>query len=263
MICVVGSRKCSEYGRTITRTIARALAQQGITILSGLAEGIDGAAHTGCLDTDGTTIAALAGGVDTIFPTIHTRLYRDILEKGWIISRNRPGAETLRGYFPARNEMMVALCQGVLVVEGTPRSGTSITANVALEMGRELMAVPGNIDSAAATLPNMLLREGAAVVAAARDVMDTMGWAETESPKQYSTYTAPTTRVAQAPVTAPEPLNDHEKKLVVLLQNGPLGVDALEYHSGMPYQELITHLTFLELRGIIKQLPGPVYTLGD
>ena len=169
---VIGSRRPSEYGRTVAYGMGRGLGAAGVPVVSGLALGIDAIAHRGCLDGGGRTIAVLACGVDVPYPRTNRALYERIRESGAIVSEMPPGSPPRRWLFPARNRIMAALGRLTVVVEAAERSGTLITADFAAELGRDVAAVPGRVTSDAAAGTNGLLRNGAALVTGAQDVLD-------------------------------------------------------------------------------------------
>jgi DNA processing protein len=174
-IAVVGARACSSYGRSVARTLARDLASSGLVVVSGMARGIDGDAHRGALEGGGPTVAVLGCGVDRDYPAAHAELARRIVEAGLIVSEYEPGIEPAPWRFPARNRIIAGLCRATLVVEARERSGALITADFALEEGREVLAVPGEITSSLSGGTNALLRLGATPVTCLEDVLEAYG----------------------------------------------------------------------------------------
>jgi len=174
-IALVGARACSSYGRSVTRSLARDLAAAGLVVVSGMARGIDGEAHRGALDAGGVTVAVLGCGVDRDYPAAHSELARRICESGLVISEYEPGVEPAPWRFPARNRIIAGLCRATVVVEARERSGALITADFALEEGREVLAVPGEITSSLSAGTNALLRLGATPVTCAADVLEVFG----------------------------------------------------------------------------------------
>ena len=174
LVCVtiVGSRNCPDYCRKFANELAYDLTKSGVVIISGMALGIDGAAHTGALDAGGVTVAALAGGVDVIYPYAHKNLYNDITESGAIISERPPTEVGRRGYYQERNRLLVGLSNGVVIAAGSNKSGTSITARWAISEGRDLFAVPGKPGDNDAELPNALIKDSAKLVTSAEDVIE-------------------------------------------------------------------------------------------
>jgi DNA processing protein len=174
-VAVVGARACSAYGRSVARALSRELAAAGLVVVSGMARGIDGEAHRGALESGGITVAVLGCGIDRDYPAAHAELARRICERGLIVSEYEPGIEPAPWRFPARNRIIAGLCSATLVVEARERSGALITADFALEEGRDVLAVPGEITSALSAGTNALLRLGATPVTCAADVLETFG----------------------------------------------------------------------------------------
>ena len=174
-VAVVGARSCSAYGRSVARTLGRELGAAGLVVVSGMARGIDGEVHRGVLDAGGMTVAVLGCGIDRDYPAAHAELARRICERGLIVSEYEPGVEPAPWRFPARNRIIAGLCGATLVVEARERSGALITADFALEEGREVLAVPGEITSALSAGTNALLRLGATPVTGVGDVLESFG----------------------------------------------------------------------------------------
>ncbi len=174
-VAIVGARACSSYGRSVTRSLARELAAAGLVVVSGMARGIDGEAHRGALDAGGRTIAVLGCGIDRDYPAAHAELARRICETGQLVSEYEPGVEPAPWRFPARNRIIAGLCSATVVVEARERSGALITADFALEEGREVLAVPGEITSSLSAGTNALLKLGATPVTTALDVLELYG----------------------------------------------------------------------------------------
>lgn len=174
-VAVVGARSCSAYGRSVARSLARELAAAGLVVVSGMARGIDGEAHRGALEAGGLTVAVLGCGVDRDYPAAHAELARRICERGLVVSEYEAGVEPAPWRFPARNRIIAGLCHATLVVEARERSGALITADFALEEGREVLAAPGEITSSLSAGTNALLRLGATPVTCAADVLEVFG----------------------------------------------------------------------------------------
>jgi len=174
-IALVGARACSSYGRSVTRLLARDLAAAGLVVVSGMARGIDREAHRGALDAGGVTVAVLGCGVDRDYPAAHSELARRICETGLVVSEYEPGVEPSPWRFPARNRIIAGLCRATVVIEARERSGALITADFALDEGREVLAVPGEITSSLSAGTNALLRLGATPVTCAADVLEVFG----------------------------------------------------------------------------------------
>jgi DNA processing protein len=171
-VAVVGARACSSYGRSVARSLGRDLAAAGLVVTSGMARGVDGEAHRGALEAGGITVAVLGCGIDRDYPAAHAQLARRICERGLVVSEYEPGIEPAPWRFPARNRIIAGLCGATLVVEARERSGALITADFALEEGRDVLAVPGEITSALSSGTNSLLKLGAAPVTSVDDVLE-------------------------------------------------------------------------------------------
>ena len=181
-VAVVGARACSGYGASVARMLGRELATAGLVVVSGLARGVDAEAHRGALDAGGTTVAVLGCGIDRDYPAAHAELARRIAATGLVVSEYAPGVEPAPWRFPARNRIIAGLCRATVVVEARERSGALITGDLALEEGREVFAVPGEIGSALSAGTNALLKLGAAPLTCAADVLDVYGLAPREDP---------------------------------------------------------------------------------
>ncbi len=228
-IAVVGARACSAYGAQVARWLGRELAAAGAVVVSGLARGVDAEAHRGALDAGGRTIAVLGCGIDRDYPSAHAELARQIAELGLVVSEYPPGVEPAPWRFPARNRIVAGLSLATVVVEARERSGALITAEFALEEGREVFAVPGEITAALSAGTNALLRSGATPLLEADDVISAVGL---EAP---------------APVRR-EP--DGAAGLVLsALADGPAGADELSRRTGLPADEVAAALAQLELDG--------------
>jgi DNA processing protein len=174
-VAVVGARACSPYGAQVARMLGRELAAAGLIVVSGLARGVDGQAHRGALETDGHTVAVLGCGIDRDYPAAHAALARSVAERSLIVSEYEPGVEPLAWRFPARNRIIAGLCVATIVVEARERSGALITADFALDEGREVFAVPGEITSSLSAGTNALLRLGATPLTSTGDVLESVG----------------------------------------------------------------------------------------
>jgi DNA processing protein len=245
-LAMVGSRRCSATGMQITRRFAREIAESGFTIISGLARGIDSNAHEGALDVEGNTIAVLGCGIDYIYPPENRKLFGRISEQGAIISEYPPGTRPLPGHFPGRNRIISGLSQGVLVVEAASGSGSLITAEFALEQGREIFAVPGALTAPNSDGVNSLLKQGAHLVTEPQDILNIL------QPGARTTGFNNTLKLL-------ENLTDQEKELVEQLSDEPIQIDDLARKSGLTPMELSAILLQLELQGAVSQLPGMRY----
>jgi DNA processing protein len=246
-LAVVGTRRATRYGRDVTYDISRKLAQQGVTIVSGLAHGVDTAAHTGALDGGGRTIAVLGCGIDTIYPHDNRPLAERILTNGAIISEFPLGTKPLATNFPRRNRVISGLSLGVLVTEAPDQSGALITTTQAADQGRDVFAIPGNIFSAMSHGTNRLIQDGATLVMNERDVLDALDLA----------YTSAQTRVKTERVA---PSTDIERQILNQLDANPIHIDDLVRQSGLPTAQVSSTLTILELKGLAQMVGQMQYS---
>jgi DNA processing protein len=231
-VAIVGARACSSYGRAVARSLARELAAAGVIVVSGMARGVDGEAHRGAIEGGGATVAVLGCGIDRDYPAAHSELARRIVERGLVVSEYEAGVEPAPWRFPARNRIIAGLCQATVVVEARERSGALITADFALEEGREVLAVPGEITSALSVGTNALLRLGATPVTRAADVLEVFGI---------------------APAEAPEPvLGPVARELLSRLGEQPLSADELVRATGIDAAHGAAALMELELAGRVS-----------
>ena len=248
-IGMVGSRAATHYGRSIAHKMASNLARQGFTIISGMALGIDTAAHNGAIAAEGRTIAVLGCGLDIIYPPGNHRLYKDIGSSGAVVSEYPLGTLPDNFRFPARNRIISGLSLGVVVVEAANRSGSLITASHALEQGREVFAVPGRIDSVKSAGTHNLLQQGAKLVHSIDDIVEEFS---TLSPDYNQTN--PTRDNSEQENTAQ--LNQQEFTLLACLDVYPQTIDELVRESGFTTQKTNELLLLLELKGFVDSLPG-------
>ena len=247
-LAVVGTRRASYDGKKAANEFVRTLSENGVCIISGLARGIDTCAHEACLDAGGRTIAVLGNGLKSIYPPENEALARRILDSGGcLISEYRLDQEPSRWTFPARNRIIAGLSEGVLVVEGDRKSGSLITAQLCLEEGRDVFAIPGSIYNYLAEGPNSLIQNGAYMALSPWDILETLRWSTRPNAKQTQNKT-PT-------------LDESEKKIYDLLKTGAMSFDELEAGTGFSAAELNAYLTILTLRSIIIKLPGNLYRL--
>ena len=252
-IAMIGTRAPSDYGRDVARVFAHTLAEAGVLVVSGMASGIDACAARGALDAKNAlcpTAAVLGTGVDVAYPAENRALYAEIVERGAALSEFLPGTQPQPYHFPIRNRIMSGLSHGVVVVEAGERSGTSITAGLALEEGREVFAVPGRVTDAKSLGPNRMIRNGEAkpVLSAADVLTEFPGFAQG----------APDENVHRMALTD---LPSEAQSVVRLLRNGEYSIDELCERLRLPVGALNSILTELHFSGIIKQLPGRVYAL--
>jgi DNA processing protein len=235
-VAIVGARVCSAYGRQIARSVSRDLASAGLVVVSGLARGVDAEAHRGALEAGGITVAVLGCGIDRDYPAANRELARQIAASGLVVSEYAPGVEPAPWRFPARNRIVAGLCSAAVVVEARERSGALITADFALEEGREVFAVPGEITSALSAGSNALLRVGATPLTRAEDVLESFG------------------------LTAPEPVQPDigaaAAAVLERIREGAAGADELARATGLGASELAAVLTELELAGALAEEEG-------
>jgi DNA processing protein len=249
-VSVIGSRNPSHYGLKVTEKICQGLAMRDIAVVSGMATGIDSAAHWGCLRAGGFTVAVLGSGVDVIYPDSNWKLFDHIVEKGAVITEFPLGSPPEAKNFPIRNRIISGLSKGVVVVEASKRSGSLITASLALEQGREVLAVPGSIDSFKSTGTHYLIKQGAKLVENADDIAQELGL--------DSFYPSQTGIGKQRTLPLLEP---DEKRVYEILSHYPLHIDHIARQIGLDAALVASLLTALELKGIAKQLPGKMFVL--
>ena len=227
-VAVVGARACSGYGSSVARSLARELAAAGLVVVSGLARGIDAEAHRGALEAEGTTVAVLGCGIDRDYPAAHAELARRVADSGLIVSEYAPGVEPAPWRFPARTRIVAGLCAATVVVEARERSGALITADLSLEEGREVFAVPGEITSSLSAGTNALLKLGAAPLTGASDVLASFG-------------------------IEPEPAPSERSPLLDLL---PASADEIVRKTGLGADEVARTLVELEIEGSVAVREG-------
>ena len=242
---IIGSRRCTEYGLTISRQFAADLAKNGVTIISGMARGIDSCAHKGALEVSGHTIAILGCGVDVCYPAENRALRDDIMRTGCVLSEYPPGVEPLPHYFPARNRIISGLSQVVVVVEAGKRSGTQITVNQALEQGRDVMAVPGNITGKYSEGTNTLIKQGAGLASSSEDILHVLGKKPVKKASHTNDHIAPEEKLVYD-VLAFDPVD-------------PLSFDEIVIRTKSQPQTIQYILTMLEIKGYVQKLPGMRY----
>ena len=262
-VAVVGTRRASAYGLTHTREIAAELAQTGVCVVSGLALGIDAAAHTGALDGGGRTVAVLGSALDKPYPQENESLMRRILESGGsVVSEYAPGTPPSRYSFLQRNRIIAGMCLGTLVTEGPRRSGALNTATRTLENGREVFALPGNVDSPGAQLPNMLISEGARLVTGAADILSALVIEPKDEPKAAQAAVAPMEAPAEKKPHIPGGLDAPQRAICAALLAGEAEFDALCAVSGLESDELGALLIEMEMDGLVTPLAGTRYAPG-
>jgi DNA processing protein len=236
-VAIVGARSCSPYGAQVARELARELAGAGVVVVSGLARGVDGEAHRGALAAGGLTVAVLGCGIDRDYPRAHADLARRVSENGLVVSEYPPGIEPSPWRFPARNRIVAGLAGATVVVEARRRSGALITADFALELGRDVFAVPGEITSGLSEGTNDLIRQGAIPLLAAADVFEAMG-------------------IEPEPPGPPASVSPEADAVWGVLQDGALTLDEISRTTGVGAAEVAVALTELELAGLVAQADG-------
>ncbi len=245
-VAIVGTRRASAYGRQVAEMLATDLARNGITIVSGLARGIDAFAHESALKAGGRTLGVLACGIDQVYPPEHAKLAARIVEQGALLTETPCGSPPEGGNFPARNRIISGLSLGTIVVEAPATSGALITSDRALEQGREVFAVPGNIFAKTSHGTNDLLKEGATLVTSAQDVLEALNL------KMVTAH-------SEARAVIPE--DPTEAKLFALLSNDPTHIDYLVRESGLPVAQVSSTLALMELKGSVRQIAGMQYVV--
>ena len=248
-VAIVGSRSASDYGRRVTRDLARGLASMGFTIVSGMARGIDGMAHETALTAGGRTIAVLGSGVERAYPPEHDKLYQRISENGAVVSELPLGTRPAAFNFPARNRLISGLALGVVVVEATEKSGSLITASLAVEQGREVFAVPGEVGASRSRGAHRLIRQGAKLVETVDDILEEI------APQLLKGSGA----AGAAPLSLPPHASAEARNIFSLLQEGCLQVDEIIEKSRTAVARVLEILLELELQGYVRQLPGKKY----
>ena len=265
-VAVVGSRNASPYGRYVTERLCRDLAHRGVTVVSGLAHGIDTCAHRGALSGRGRTIAVMGCGIDVIYPQENIKLHGEIICSGAVVTEFPFGTEPDRPNFPARNRIISGLSLGALIIEAGEKSGSLITAKCALEQGREVFAVPGSIDMPGSRGTNKLLRQGAKLVENVEDILEEIlpqlgNRSITPRPQNELRSAVPAGRPAKASVA--ETLTEKESRLLGFITEKPIDADTIINSSGLSAAEVLALLLSLELKGFVLQLPGKLFKLRD
>lgn len=245
-VAVVGSRNATPQGLENARVFSRHLSQSGTVVVSGLATGIDGAAHEGALQGAGSTIAVVGTGLDRVYPKAHFALAHEIAQVGLMLSEYAPGTPPIAGHFPQRNRIIAGLAGGTLLVEAALRSGSLITARLALECGRDVFAIPGSIHSPTSRGCHALIKQGAKLVETAQDILE-----ELRMPGVHA--------VAPIPAGLDEPAEAATHPLLQLMGYDPITLDGLCDRSGLAAAQLNVQLLELELQGQVARLPGQLF----
>lgn len=247
-IAIVGSRRCTPYGLRVAERLGASLARVGLTVVSGLARGIDSAAHRGALRAGGRTLAVLANGLAEVYPPEHDELAREVAGSGALIGEMPMRQGPLAGLFPQRNRIISGLCLGVVVVEATPRSGSLSTARHAMEQNREVFAVPGPVDSLPSQGCHRLIRDGARLVETVDDILEELG------PLARAVTPAPGEPAVRHPGELK--LSDLERSILGRLDDTPTAVDGLIAATGLTASQVLATLSVLEMRRLVRRLPG-------
>jgi DNA processing protein len=247
-LAVIGSRKPTEYGKNVAEKLAQELASRGFTVVSGLARGIDSAAHKGSIRCGGRSIAVLGSGIDVPYPPENRGLMERLTQSGAVVSEFPPGTPPLGGNFPRRNRIISGISMGVVVVEAGVKSGALITANYALEQGKDVFAVPGNISSPESDGTNKLIKDGAKVVTTADDIVE-------ELAPQLKGF------IRKAREKEAVSVSGDEQALCAIMGREPLHVDVISRKSGLTASKTLAMLLGLELKGIVRQTGGKKFHL--
>jgi DNA processing protein len=245
MVSIVGSRRASRYGVEVAAWLAGGLARAGMVVVSGMAMGIDAAAHRGALDAGGTTVAVLGCGIDVVYPRAHAGLRSSILGSGTLLSEYPPGTRPAPWHFPVRNRIIAGMSLATVIVEARDTGGAMITARLAADLGREVFAVPGPVMSPGSRGAHLLVREGARLVTDAAEVLEDLGFSPPSPP-------------GDEPVGTPAAagLGPDELRLLGLLGGDPRVLDVVSRDAGLPPPAALAVLARLELRGLVTRHPG-------
>ncbi|HEY9059816.1 MAG TPA: DNA-processing protein DprA [Pseudobacteroides sp.] len=255
-IAIVGARRATSYGQKMAETLSYALAGIGLTVVSGMARGIDTNAHKGAVQT-GRTIGVLGCGTDIAYPPENRGLISEVAKNGAVISEYPPGTPPLPSNFPARNRIISGMAIGVVVIEAGERSGSLITAEFALEQGREVFAVPGNINSINSKGTNRLIKDGAKIVTSVEDILEELiNYGITDNVRSIKNDKTFDEALFKG-------LSSDERRLVECLKLEPLHIDELTRKSGFSVKVVGSLLVMLELKGVIEQIPGKVFKIKD
>jgi len=240
-VAMVGTRSPTSYGREAALRLAGELAANGVTVVSGLARGIDAAAHRGALEAGGRTLAVLGNGVDVVYPPEHNRLAEEMCARGALLSEYPLGRQPAGDQFPARNRLISGLALGVVVVEAREKSGALITADFALQQGRDVFAVPGSIFAQTSTGPHRLIQDGAKLVMCAEDILSELNVHAVG--RQPDLFTA-------------APLTEEEHAVLDVLSGDPLHIDEIAAQARLPIHQVSSLLTLMEVKGLVHATGG-------
>jgi DNA processing protein len=250
-VAIVGTRHATRYGLNQAERLASGLARAGVTVISGLARGIDAAAHKGALAAGGRTIAVLGSGVLAIYPPEHKSLAEEVVKSGALLSEAPPRRAPFAGAFPARNRIVTGMSLGVIVVEAAVRSGALISARLAMEQNREVFAVPGPVDSRVSTGCHRLLRDGAKLVETVDDILEEL------APLVHKVTDAKGHEVHHP---AELQLNEQERRVLDVIGNEPISIDDVASASGLPVHRVLSTISVLEMRRLTRRLSGNLVT---
>ena len=255
-ISIVGTRRPTLYGTQMAQRLGRDLAARGIVIISGMARGIDAIGHEGALSANGLAIGVLGTGIDVCYPKENKKLFEKVLECGAILSEFPTHTHPAPENFPIRNRIVAGMPLGVVIVEGAEYSGSLITARLAMEFGREVFGVPGNVTQAVSYAPNQLIKQGAKLVTSAEDVIE-----ELPTPVRAALVKAEQPLAEQRNLLASEALNPSEKTIFLLLNvDAPTAIDDIVERSGLHSSEVLATLFNLEMKSIVRQWPGKQFS---
>jgi DNA processing protein len=254
-VALVGSRRCTPYGRRLAERLAAGLVRAGVTVVSGLARGVDGAAHRAALEAGGRTLAVLAGGLSRIYPPEHKGLADAVAASGALLTESAMAQEPLAGLFPARNRVISGLCRAVVIVEAPEKSGALITAGHAAEQGRTVLAVPGPVDGEGSAGCHRLIRDGAVLCRGVEDVLEELDGVSARAAAEKAAGKA----AAAAPAGPPPGLDEAQRRVWDFLAGGPRSVDEMAQHLGLAVPVLSGLLMALEMKKVLRRLPGSRY----
>lgn len=249
-VAIVGTRGATKYGMRVAGWLGVALAREGLPVVSGMARGIDTEAHRGCLDAGGETIAVLGTGIDVPYPAENRKLMKRIIERGCVVSEFPPGMPGLKQNFPRRNRIISGLSVGTVVVEAPEKSGALITAEFALDQGKLVFAVPGEIGSKMSLGPHALIRDGATPLFSETDILDAIGWKR--KPEEES---------RESPSEERRVLSEISERIIDCLDRVPLHIDDVSSRCSLTPSETLEELLKLEMRGLVEQRPGKYFLL--
>lgn len=255
-VALVGSRHCTEYGRRVAARLASGLARAGVTVVSGLARGIDGAAHRAALEAGGRTLAVLAGGLSRIYPPEHTDLAREVEASGAVLTESKMDQEPLAGLFPVRNRIISGLSKVVVLVEAAEKSGALITANHAADQGRTVLAVPGSVEASSSGGTNELIRKGAVLCRGVEDILEELHGVSAMAAAQNNTASLPVT--PPAPSGPPPGLDDNQRRIWEILTEA-CHLDQLVQRLGLAVPQVSGALMMMEMKKVVRRLPGNRY----